>query len=321
MIEKSLVSVIVPIYNAEKYLKRCLDSIINQTYSNLDIILIDDGSTDSSLEICREYVWNDSRIQLYCQENRGPSAARNTGLDHMRGEYIVFVDSDDFISLTFVEVLLKQVQVHHVPLVICDYVISDEAVKPEKTGIFDDTSLIGSRCSLINRKKIYDNMYKIHECIRFCVPWGKLFHKKIFCDLRFAEGKIHEDVFLFHKIYTQIPKVCCIDAVLYCYVRTLNSITRKDGITQIHIDEAEALIKRLEYFCEQEKEKYVRTTAIAIMWIVFFVCEHAGEDAQLVQQHLKRTQKRIFDITGKRYWPLKLRLYMIFPALYHLLRK
>lgn len=97
-----LVSVIIPVYNVEKYLARCLDSVVAQTYQNLEIILVNDGSTDASGEICRQYGQSDSRIRLFTQENQGLSAARNTGLDHMNGEYIVFVDSDDYISVHFV---------------------------------------------------------------------------------------------------------------------------------------------------------------------------------------------------------------------------
>ena len=317
--ERPVISMIVPIYNAEKYLRRCLESVVNQTYTNLDIILIDDVSSDQSLEICRQYVQRDSRIQLYCQENRGVSAARNTGLEHMRGEYVVFVDSDDFISKHFIEILLKQIQKYQVALIMCDYVMLDE--NKEQAYIENFLPEMTQSCSrLVSCEEIYDNMFKEHESIRFCVPWGKIYHKKIFYDLRFEEGKIYEDILIFHKIYEQVSMVCCIDVVLYYYVRSCNSITRKDGITQRDIERAYGLMRRLQYFHEQKQEKYVRMTAAEIMWIAFSVYDQSGGDDRFVRQKLKEIQKQIFVITEKRYWPFKLRSYMICPVFYHILR-
>lgn len=317
--KKPIISIVVPVYNAEQYLRRCLESIVNQTYTNLDIILINDGSTDLSLEICRQYMQRDSRIQLFCQKNSGASAARNTGLEHMRGEYVVFVDADDYISLYFVESLLKQIQAYQVSIVMCDYVVLDEdRAQMDEDHFLPETVQSCSR--LVSREEVYDNMLKEHEGVRFCVPWGKLYHKNIFCGVRFEEVKIYEDLFIFHKIYEQVETVCCIDVVLYYYVRSCNSVTRKDGITQINIEEADGLMKRLEYFHEQKKEKYVRMVAFEIMWIAFHVYNHSGEEDRSVRRKLKEVQNQIFQITKKNYWPFKLRLYMICPVLYHALR-
>src|SRR5699024_4494271 len=114
-----LISVIVPVYNVEKYVRRCIDSICGQTYSNLEIILIDDGSTDSSGKICDEMAAKDGRISVIHQENKGLSQARNAGLDQAKGEYIAFVDSDDYLSLNMYECLLKSLKENNADVVRC----------------------------------------------------------------------------------------------------------------------------------------------------------------------------------------------------------
>ena len=106
---KPLISVIVPVYNVEQYLKKCLDSVISQTYTNLEIILVDDGSTDNSLSICREFEKLDARVRVFSQNNRGPGSARNTGLNHAKGIYIAFVDSDDYLDKNIYKNLEKYI--------------------------------------------------------------------------------------------------------------------------------------------------------------------------------------------------------------------
>lgn len=105
--DNELISIIVPVYNVEKYIAKCLDSLVNQTYLNIEILLIDDGSTDKSLSICKKYAAVDSRIKLFSKENGGVSSARNLGLLHVQGEYVVFVDSDDFVSPKYCEHLYQ----------------------------------------------------------------------------------------------------------------------------------------------------------------------------------------------------------------------
>ena len=116
---QALVSIIIPVYNCEKYITICLDSLINQTYSNIEIILVNDGSNDRSEDVIREFAKNDNRIKLYNQINQGVSVARNTGLDKATGEYIMFVDADDYIELDMVDELIKPIQNEHT-IVFCD---------------------------------------------------------------------------------------------------------------------------------------------------------------------------------------------------------
>ena len=126
MNESPLISVIVPVYNVEEYLTQCIESIINQTYTNLEIILVDDGSTDQSGKICDEYAIKDDRIQVIHKENRGVGSARNVGLDTSKGEYVSFVDSDDYVDKNYIKILLKQMLEHNVQVSICNLAITDK---------------------------------------------------------------------------------------------------------------------------------------------------------------------------------------------------
>lgn len=157
-----LVSVIVPVCN-EKYLARYLDSIVNQPYQNIEIILVNDGSTDTSGEICRRYMQHDPRIRLFAQENRGLSAAHNTGLDHMNGEYIVFVDSDDYISVHFVEIMLNKLLKYDVKIAICDRLVVDDT---DDSADIDHVSLqdVGS-CSKVGKDDIFEQTYRSEKYV------------------------------------------------------------------------------------------------------------------------------------------------------------
>ena len=118
---KPLISVVVPVYNVEQYLKKCLDSIIKQKYNNLEIIIVNDGSTDNSQKICQEYVKKDKRIKLITQKNQGLSAARNTGIDNAHGKYISFVDSDDYLDLEFINELYNTIIENKSDISACDF--------------------------------------------------------------------------------------------------------------------------------------------------------------------------------------------------------
>lgn len=178
---KSLVSVIVPIFNTEQYLDRCLISIIGQTYSNLEVILVDDGSTDRSAKICEEYEKKDYRIIVLHQVNQGASFARNTGLDAAHGDYILFVDSDDWIENDMVENLINDIQDHEVDMVISQVPLDKK----------------------ISKNMLIDKMEALPILLNgtWWGPVGKLFKKNSINDVRFPKATISEDyVFMMHTI-------------------------------------------------------------------------------------------------------------------------
>ena len=212
------VSVIVPIYNSEKYLPMCIESILNQTYNNLEIILVDDGSQDDSLTICSEYAKRDHRIQVLNQENMGVSAARNQGLDNMSGDYFTFVDSDDELYQNAVEFLLRDMMEYAADMVsaVKTLVYFDGT---SKSPYDDGKTYVYDGVESIKRSLLYDRQTN-SAC-------AKLFAKEMFSDVRFAEGhSINEDGYFMFECYAKMPKVVQHNVSIYRYNIRENSNSR-----------------------------------------------------------------------------------------------
>lgn len=178
------VSVIVPVYNVEKYLKRCLDSLINQTLSDIDIICINDGSKDSSLQILEQYAQKDSRIVIYNQENSGLSVARNTGLEHASGEYIGFVDSDDWVDLDFYEKLYNSAKNNNADIAVADFIREQPNKKPKRLKLKEE--------------KIYttpEDKFMICKVHREGCVWNKIYRTEFIhsINLKFVPKMYYED--------------------------------------------------------------------------------------------------------------------------------
>ncbi len=208
------ISVIIPVYNVEKYLKRCLDSVVNQTYKNLEIILIDDGSTDNSGKICDEYAEKDKRIIVIHKENGGLSDARNKGLDICTGEYIGFIDSDDWIDLNYFNVLLKNLLEYNVDIACCDYLRTDKYVK-NKDGKIKNIEILGDEKTL--------EIYLEKELVSAC---AKLYRKDKFFNIRFPLKKINEDIATIFLVFTKSKSISYIDKKMYFYFKNTDSITK-----------------------------------------------------------------------------------------------
>ncbi|MDR3346595.1 MAG: glycosyltransferase, partial [Campylobacteraceae bacterium] len=190
-----LISVIVPVYKVEQYLAACLNSIVNQTYKNLEIILVDDGSPDNCGKICDEYAQKDSRIVVLHQPNGGVSRARNAGLDIAKGEYIAFVDSDDYIALDMYEELMSIAQKQSADVAICGIYV----IKKDGMEIFKKT-LEGLDTNGIKYQ------FLINSYPSF--PWGRLYKTKLFQGVRFPVGLIcYEDMFVMPKILSNADKI------------------------------------------------------------------------------------------------------------------
>lgn len=215
-----LVSIIVPVFNVEKYLEECLDSILNQTYKNIEIILVDDGSTDSSGKICDEYLKKDSRIKVFHKINQGVSITRNFGVEKSNGEYITFVDSDDFLPRFSIEILVKEIENEKADILIC-------AMKREK--IKENLSY---NKIIFNREEALIELFK-GGLYRFSLS-AKLYRTNIVKKYKFPEGKIHEDQATTYKYFLEINKIVYIDYVGYIYYRRENSIlTKKYNIKRL----------------------------------------------------------------------------------------
>ena len=218
------ITVIVPVYNVEHYLDKCLDSLINQTYKNLEIIVINDGSTDNSGIICQEYAQKDNRIIYIEKENGGQSEARNMGLDRMTGSYVTFVDSDDWVELDYVEVLYNKLIEYQADIAVGNYYSYNE-----QEGIFYFHIFGNSYYEKVyDNVSIFENFYESEHMKNFaliCVG-GKLYKSDLFRELRFEVGKLGEDGYLNQKIYLLAEKTIYLNAGLYAYRQREGSSSR-----------------------------------------------------------------------------------------------
>lgn len=212
----------MPVYNVEKFIRRCLDSIINQTMKDLEIILVDDGSTDNSGVICDEYAKLDNRITVIHKENGGVSSARNRGLDVATGEWIAFVDSDDYIDHKMYEILYKNAEKSNCDISVCYF----EYINQNGISLYNaDKKLVIN--GIYNENEFLNLLYKNSETNLICVcAWNKLYKKEIFKELRFKEI-IHEDEEILNRIYTKKYSIYVTELPLYKYVQNSNSIVNK----------------------------------------------------------------------------------------------
>lgn len=221
MVESELVTVVVPIYNVENYLEQCVKSIMRQTYQTLQIILVDDGSTDGSGEICDRLAKEDSRIEVVHQVNGGLSAARNTGIDLAKGTYISFVDSDDFIEPVFIERLYTEMKLHQVKIAVGEYSRFNE-----NDGMFYFRTS-EPYVKEITYKEYIDEIFKTLT-LSYVTAWAKLFATELFngeFPIRFPEGKVAEDKYVTYLLAIKSQKAVYLHETLYCYRERQGSIT------------------------------------------------------------------------------------------------
>ena len=217
------ITVIVPVYNVENYLRKCLDSIMAQTYKNIEIIVINDGSTDASGQICQEYTQIDNRIVYIEKENGGLSEARNVGLDKMTGSYVTFIDSDDWAELDYVEILYKKIIEYQADISVGNYYSYNEDEETYYFHIYGDSYYE----KVYDNISIFENLYESQEMKSFALisAWGKLYKAKLFDYLRFEKGKLGEDGYFNQKMYLSVNKVVYLNKGLYAYRQRSGSIT------------------------------------------------------------------------------------------------
>lgn len=212
---KELISVIIPVYNVEAYLNRCMESVVKQTYRSLEIILVDDGATDLSGQMCDKWAVKDDRIKVIHKHNGGLSSARNIGLDIILGKYVMFVDSDDILSENLVSALYEELKENETDLSICD-----------PLHIFDDTT---PKFEKLGETRVLDPVTAIQEMWYqrsfLASAWGKLYKSELFDDVRFTVGRFYEDVDIMHEIFWKCKRIAYSNARLYGYVHRGESIT------------------------------------------------------------------------------------------------
>lgn len=213
-----LVSIIVPVYNVEKYLNACMISILNQTYANIEIILIDDGSKDNSGVMCDEYANIDSRVKVIHKKNGGLSDARNTGILKTNGKYIMFIDSDDVVASNYVEYLYTLLIENNADIAICDVV----HCYPNKKIAFEQET---SRRVFMPEEAIEEMLYQKNILVSAC---GKIYKRKLFDRIFFPQGMLFEDSAVMYKIFDQTNIIAFGNAKLYGYLHRDDSITTQE---------------------------------------------------------------------------------------------
>lgn len=219
VISDKLISIIVPVYNVEKYLKKCVYSILNQSYKNLEVILVNDGSTDNSGKICDELSREDSRIKVYHKDNGGLSDARNYGVAKANGEYVGFVDSDDYIDQYMYENLYKAIRKYNTQIAECGItrVYKNNKLRPHYDG--EEYSLVVDREGYLKEYLENRKVYGAAVCKLLSIDLAKV--------LKFPDGKVYEDVFYTLELLKKVDKYTLISGNYYYYYIRGNSITTK----------------------------------------------------------------------------------------------
>jgi len=239
--KKPTISVVVPIYNVEKYLKKCVDSIINQSYHNLEIILVDDGSPDNSPKICDEYALLDTRIKVIHKKNGGLSDARNAGIDIATGAYITFIDSDDYIEPNYMEVLLESITNNN-----SEIAIGGHTVYYETGGVIERNTCgnkkMDSKEAL--RRILYDDGIDLSA-------WAKLYDINLFKNIRYPKGRLFEDSATTYKLIDKAKIISTIDTRIYNYIMRTSSITN----STFNSKKMDLILSTTE-MCDYIKKKY-----------------------------------------------------------------
>ena len=255
--ENQLISIIVPVYNVEEYLKQCLYSILDQTYRNWELILVNDGSTDSSGLICQEYAEKDARIRYYEKENGGLSDARNYGIEQAQGEYLTFVDSDDFLDASHLNVLYNALVNNDVDISIANYTNYQTSTATFYLHTFGDYYE-----KIYTSEELIDDLsFLERNDLSFSTIWGSLYKKSVFSFLRFPKGVIGEDVALIYKMYTQVDKIVYVHKDTYIYRENDSGISKSKIYPLVtaqlnHVAERLALLAIMGYDVTKHFDRY-----------------------------------------------------------------
>lgn len=248
-----MISVILPVYNVEKYIDACVTSLLQQTMQDFELILVNDGSTDKSGEKCLEWSRKDSRIRVIEQENQGLSEARNSGLKVAAGEYIAFIDSDDTVEVNYLQTLYENAVNHNAQIAVCNYRFVWEDKQEESSGVaLQENDEKDDTVSLTGREAAAQI---VKENKRFMITaWGKLYHKSLSPLLFYPKGRTHEDEFVTYKVFYKAAKVVVTMKPLYHYLQRGSGIMGTDYKLK-RLDKVVALRESMLYFEEQQDEE------------------------------------------------------------------
>ena len=323
--KRPLISVIVPVYNVMKFLPLCLDSLVMQSYENIEVLLIDDGSTDNSGIICDEYAKKDSRFKVFHKENGGVSSARNMGLDNAKGDFVSFVDSDDSVATDYLELLYNDMIKHNADVVCCNFAILDEFGNRLNNHSRDKNGVCPNIKSdrLIRDNNLIFADIKNRQELYFTHAIAKLIRASFIKKYRFPKMKFSEDTVYMFDIFTMNPTVYLSTYAGYNYVLSLSSATRSAKKYNLQHPRDTVTLSYHQY-CYFEKDNlffvpYLNIYADALYYYAYNAAQRCNKSERKgcrveILKSIKPITQNKSDIS-KGLW-LKLRLYMSAPWLF-----
>ncbi|SDQ09766.1 glycosyltransferase family 2 protein [Virgibacillus salinus] len=280
------VSIIALIYNLEAYIPLCINSVLDQSFKDFELILINDGSTDNSGCICEEYAKKDERIMVVHKSNDGIAAARNTGIAHATGDYITFIDCDDYFHEQMVEILYKHITSNNADIAMCDYLPTEEGQEEKRKNVILDYS-VTTNTHIQALNGLYE---KTHT---YVVPWNKLYKKGLFKDVKYPSGYLYDDEFTAHRLLYETNKIVYVHAPLYFYV-IRNGSTTHSPMTAKKFDKIIALHDRADFF--REKNLHNLEEKALLDFTEYFFWYYLQSQIELPQAHDKRAEiKSIYN--------------------------
>ena len=314
-----LISIIVPVYNTEKYLDRCLSSLVNQTYKNIEILIINDGSPDNSQKIIDKYTKKNKNIRSFVRCNSGISSTRNYGIDNAKGDYIIFIDSDDYVDNNYCEYLYNILTKNKCDIACCDYCYNDEIIS------------LKENLTIINKEQILDSF--LNDVLIKTSVWNKIYSRKIINSIRFNNFKMAEDVLFNTKVLAGAKRIVCSNLKKYHYNTLNTSITR----SKINIDKVRDCCNAhdLQYELVNEIDKDLLCKIIINKFNSLYVFyldidkNTSKEVKQFIKKEIINVKKIYKKYINKKHYSKKIMLkinllilfFNLYNKIYHLLKK
>ncbi len=309
-----LISVVVPVYNVERYLDRCIESIVGQTYKNLEIILVDDGSPDNCGTVCDEWAEKDARIKVFHKENGGLSDARNYGVSYSNGDYITFIDSDDYILPNYIEYLFTNLTNTQSDISCCDF----EVVYSKNPELSFDQTVNKNETKLLTGREACFNLHDYSVNVYYVIAPCKLYKKNLVKNHPFPKGMLHEDEATTYKIFFESEKICVGTKKLYAYFQNSSGIMHNK--TQKNYDDLFYILKTRAEFFEQHGDRELESVAWDYL-TSFLIYSHLDSNKRFGTSVLKLALKKSFKQNTSIKTKFKFILYFISPAIYEKLIK
>lgn len=284
------VSIIVPVYNVEKYLAKCIDSILNQNFFKFELLLIDDGSTDNSANLCKKYEKDDVRIRYFHKENGGLSDTRNFGLKQAKGKFVVFVDSDDYLDKDYLKDLYFNIIKYNADVSIVGFnIVTDNGNKIMTCDLNEPNNI-----TLLSGRQLIEYTFEKENSLPNIVSWNKIYKRSLFKNLKFEKGRFYEDEYIFVPLFWNVKKIGLVRKNLYNYVKREGSITSSQLTIKKIKDVRDLYLSRFKFFKSKDKDLYFKCVDMYKSWIIEIMSENANnlqKEVKSTLQHDFRTYK------------------------------